>query len=361
MGFSYLIMQWYAKNKRDLPWRQTNDPYHIWVSEIILQQTRVDQGIEYYHRFLEKFPDVESLALAEEEDVMKVWQGLGYYSRARNMHYSAKIIRQEHQSVFPVSYDEILRLKGIGDYSASAISSIVYGTPHPVIDGNVIRLVSRYGGIKEPVNSTAGKKKIKTFLDTEIDHGQPGIFNQAAMEMGALVCKPKLPLCAECPLRDNCIAFREGTVSQLPVINKPKKISVRNFNYIVIFSGKKENPELWIRKRTSTDIWKNLYDFPLIETEHEIQEDDLIRLEEWKFITGLYSLTIGQSITYPKYKLTHQELRVKFFFIYSADYFHKDFLKVKISDIHNFPVSRLIENFLKKVSTSPGIFSQIPD
>jgi A/G-specific adenine glycosylase len=354
-------MQWYANNKRDLPWRRTRDPYHIWVSEIILQQTRVEQGLAYYHRFLERFPDVESLAIAEEEDVMKVWQGLGYYTRARNIHFSAKVIKKEHQSVFPVSYDEIRRLKGIGEYSASAISSIVYGTPHPVIDGNVLRLVSRYAGIIDPVNSTSGKKKIKAFLDIRIDHGQPGIFNQAAMEMGALVCKPKLPLCAECPLRDNCIAFREGTVSQLPVISKPTKISVRNFNYIVIFSGKKEDPQLWIRKRTATDIWKSLYDFPLLETKNEIFQDDLESLEDWNYIAGKHHLKITQSFSLPKYMLSHRELRVKFFITYSIDYIHKDFIKIPLFDFYNYPVPRLIENILKKITTSPGIFSQFPD
>jgi A/G-specific adenine glycosylase len=354
-------MQWYERYKRDLPWRHTNDPYRIWVSEIILQQTRVEQGLAYYHRFVDRFPDIETLARAEEEEVMKVWQGLGYYSRARNMHHSAKAICKDHQSVFPASYEEIRRLKGIGDYSASAISSIVFGEVHPVIDGNVMRVVARYAGITQPVNSVNGKAKIKDFLLQQIDPEHPGIFNQAVMELGALVCKPKQPLCDRCPLNKDCYALSHGLTDELPVTNKSKPLTVRFFNYLVIFSNKGDDFFIWIRKRTDDDIWKNLYDFPLIEVEAEIPRDELENSEAWKHIAGQHQFLIRQVIDNPKYLLTHRELRVKFFIIESEGYYHPGFIKIRFSDFHNYPVSRLIDNFFKKIASRPGIFSNFPD
>jgi A/G-specific adenine glycosylase len=236
MDFSNGIIQWYEMNKRDLPWRHTTDPYRIWVSEVILQQTRVEQGLAYYHRFVERFPDIEALSNAEEDEVLKMWQGLGYYSRARNMHRSAKIIHHENQAKFPGSYEEIRRMHGVGDYSASAIASIVYGEPCPVVDGNVMRVISRYSGIKEPVNNPAGKKKVKDILAGLIDPAQPGDFNQAVMELGALVCKPKQPLCLECPLRKNCFAFKNKMTAELPFREVKKPSRIRFFHYLVIMS-----------------------------------------------------------------------------------------------------------------------------
>jgi A/G-specific adenine glycosylase len=361
MGFKYLIMHWYETNKRDLPWRRTSDPYRIWVSEIILQQTRVEQGLDYYHRFLEKFPDIESLAMAEEEDVMKVWQGLGYYSRARNMHSSARTIHNVHHSVFPASYEEMRKLKGIGDYSASAISSIVYGAPHPVIDGNVLRLVSRYLGIMEPVNSSPAKKKIKAFLDENIDKDDPGTFNQAAMEMGALVCRPKLALCSECPLSESCYALNNDMVESLPVVTKAKAISIRYFNYLVIINKEDDGIFTWIKKRTGNDIWKNLYDFPLIETVSEISSKGLIQMQEWKDIFDNKPIAIEHSIILPGYKLSHREIRARFFVLNSPDFSGKDFKKIRFTEIHNYPVSRMIEKIIKNISARPGIFQKIPD
>jgi A/G-specific adenine glycosylase len=354
-------MQWYGRHKRDLPWRHTSDPYHIWVSEIILQQTRVDQGLAYYHRFLDRFPDIEALAIAEEEDVMKVWQGLGYYSRARNMHHAAKMICKDYQCVFPASYEEIRRLKGIGDYSASAISSIVFGEAHPVVDGNVMRVVARYAGITQPVNSVNGKAKIKTFLLQQIDPEQPGIFNQAVMELGALICKPKQPLCDQCPLNKDCFAHTHGLVAELPITNKSKPLTVRYFNYLVIFSGKGDDVHTWIRKRTGNDIWKNLYDFPLIETDREFPPDELENSEAWKHIAGHHHFLTRQVMDNPKYLLTHRELRVKFFIVQTEGYYHPEFIKIRFSDFHNYPVPRLIDNFFKKVASRPGIFSNFPD
>lgn len=350
MEFSRRIIQWYEGNKRDLPWRRTKDPYRIWISEIILQQTRVDQGLNYYLRFLEKFPDIETLALAEEEDVMKAWQGLGYYSRARNLHESAKTIYNVHDAVFPSSYEEIRQLKGIGDYSASAISSIAYGEPHPVIDGNVMRLVARFAGITEPVKSTVGTKKVRAFLDEHFDRDLPGVFNQAAMEMGAMVCKPRQPLCDQCPLNDLCYALKHDQVNILPVMNKPNKPQVRYLNYLVILSGDGPGRSLWMRKRTGEDIWKNLYDFPVVEADRELSPEEIRKSEEWKKITGNFSPHIVQEKILAPYLLSHRELRVKFFIVESSDYFHQNFIKVPLSDIYNYPVPRLIENILKIVT-----------
>jgi len=361
MSFRYLILYWYGQNKRDLPWRHTSDPYRIWISEVILQQTRVDQGLDYYQRFLERFPDVDSLAMAQEEEVMKLWQGLGYYTRARNLHEAAKSIVHDHGAVFPVKYDDIRRLKGIGDYSAGAIASIAFNQPHPVIDGNVLRVVARYQGITEPIKYASGKKQVMAFLEQQLDPVQPGAFNQAVMELGALVCKPIRPLCGECPLSEECVAYRKGITNELPVVKKPAKVVRRYFHYLVIYSGNKRNMSVWINKRKGNDIWKNLYDFPLIETENDTSEEQLVNLQSWGKISGKYPLTIEQSINFPRYLLSHREIIARFLIIRSDEYFSKEFIQVPFSEIHNYPISRIIENFLNKVAERPGIFSKIPD
>lgn len=361
MSFGYLIIKWYEEHKRDLPWRHTNDPYRIWVSEIILQQTRVEQGLAYYQRFVERFPDVGSLAGADEEEVMKVWQGLGYYSRARNMHHSAKTIVGENRSVFPASYEKLRKIRGVGDYSASAIASIAYGEPQPVVDGNVLRVVARFEGIKEPVNTTAAKKKVKEILTRYIDPLQPGIFNQAVMELGALICKPRQPLCPQCPVMDLCYSYHNEAYADLPIINKPKATTLRFFYYLIILSRQEKENFIWLKKRAGDDIWKNLYDFPLIETEKEVSTEALEMDRQWDEISGLHRLKAGNVMDTVRYMLTHRELRVKFILIPSDDYSHPGFLKVNIKDIHKYPVPRLIENFIKKVTSRPGIFSIFPD
>ena len=214
MKFTRILEQWYNKNKRDLPWRRTRNPYHIWVSEIILQQTRINQGLDYYLRFLQKFPDIQSLAEAGEIEVLKIWQGLGYYSRARNMHAAAKEIMNLHKGIFPETYEEIRKLKGIGDYTAAAIASIAYGIPAPVVDGNVLRLFARFFGIKEPVDTEKGKKAVLEIAKQVINPRNPGDFNQAIMEFGALQCKP-LPDCRTCPLNSGCVAFKQKIVNYI--------------------------------------------------------------------------------------------------------------------------------------------------
>ena len=361
MNFHRPLMAWYQIHKRDLPWRKTANPYLIWISEIILQQTRVEQGLDYYNRFTARFPDIRSLAKAEEEEVMKAWQGLGYYSRARNLHHTAKILHGDYNSQFPASYEDMIKLKGIGDYSASAISSIVFNEVRPVIDGNVIRVVSRFAGIKEPVGTTDAKKKIREFLNKNIDKDDPGTFNQAVMELGALVCKPKSPGCKHCPVAGSCFANKEGLTDILPNKVKGKLQETRFLNYLFIFSIQDEEVYIWIRKRTSQDIWKNLYEFPLIETSTQCSPDELITTADWELIRGNHNFNIRRVIEVAPYKLTHRQLIVRFLVIRSDEFSSPDYLKIKFNDHHKYPVSRLIENFLKKVESGPGIFLNFPD
>ena len=246
MNFSNLLIQWYLHNKRDLPWRKTIDPYRIWLSEIILQQTRVDQGMAYYFKFIYNFPSVFDLAKASEEDVLKLWQGLGYYSRARNLHFSAKYIVNELKGTFPANYYNLIKLKGVGDYTASAIASICYNESTAVVDGNVYRVLARYFGINTPINTSKGIKKFKQLAQELIDSKNPGTYNQAAMELGATVCKPQKPLCNECVFNNSCVALSKNLISNLPVKVNKLKIKQRYFNYLVITTG---NNKTRIEKR----------------------------------------------------------------------------------------------------------------
>ena len=263
VDFSLQIIKWYLVNKRDLPWRMTKDPYHIWISEIILQQTRVDQGLPYYFRFSEKFPNVASLANADEEEVLKLWQGLGYYSRARNLHDTAKYIAYELDGVFPEDYDSLIKLKGVGDYTASAIASICYDAQTAVVDGNVYRVLSRYFGIHIPINSSIGIKYFKELAQSLLPRNNVGNYNQAIMDFGSSQCKPNNPDCLTCPLNNGCMALNKSQVKTLPVKDKKIKIKKKFFNFLVFLS---EEGETILEKRTSDGIWKNMYQFPLIES-----------------------------------------------------------------------------------------------
>jgi len=264
-SFAETLISWYDDHKRDLPWRGETDPYKIWVSEIILQQTRVQQGWDYYHRFLDNFPNVKTLAEADEEKVLKVWQGLGYYSRARNMHAAAREIMAEHHGIFPQTYDKIRSLKGIGNYTAAAIASIAFHLPYPAVDGNVIRIVSRIFGICDDVTQPTVLKRITAICETEIDPAQPGVFNQAAMDFGAMQCVPRNPKCDECPFQSNCYAFKNNLTDTLPIKKKKGESKHRFFHFTIYLS---DNQTI-IEKRTGSDIWKNMYQFPLTETDSE--------------------------------------------------------------------------------------------
>ena len=347
-SFSKILFSWYRENKRDMPWRRTKDPYKIWVSEIILQQTRVEQGWAYYERFISRFPEIRSLATATEQEVLKIWQGLGYYSRARNMHTAAKMMVDKYKGKFPSSYKEIHDLKGIGDYTAAAVASIVFGLPYPVVDGNVLRFFSRYFGVELPVDSVAGKKEILRIAREQIDHRNPGEFNQAIMEFGALQCVPGIPDCLVCPFRKKCHAFEQGIVSELPVKSKKTIQRDRYFNYLVFVSDEKKDDDiLWLRKRQENDIWKNFYDFPLIETSSTMKFPQLKKTDEWRNILGkMGAKLIGQSEEY-RHMLSHQVIYATFYSIRIPSGKKLPFIRVTRKELEKIPVPRLIDRFLR--------------
>ena len=340
MNFSKLLINWYLQNKRDLPWRKTKNPYHIWLSEIILQQTRVSQGLDYYKKFITTFPTVYDLASADEEKVLKLWQGLGYYSRARNLHFSAKYIVNELDGKFPDTHKDILKLKGVGDYTASAIASISYNEPCAVVDGNVYRTLARYFGIDTAINTTKGAKVFKKLAQELLDVEDPATFNQAIMEFGARQCKPKNPDCSVCPFQNSCKALEENKIAALPF--KDKKVAVRNrfFNYLVFISPTNKTI---LNKRESKGIWRNLYEFPLIETSNEIDVGELIKLKEFHEASTSNKNEIKLfNKNHIIHKLSHQHLSVKFWVIRTEKEIENG---VSISNFHNYPVPILIHRF----------------
>ena len=340
MDFSKRLIFWYLENKRNLPWRTTKDPYRIWLSEIILQQTRVEQGKPYYFKFLEAFPDIFSLANASEEEVLKLWQGLGYYSRARNLHHTAKYVAFERGGKFPSSYKELLKLKGVGDYTASAIASLCYDEPAAAVDGNVFRMLSRIFGIETPTNTSAGTKQFKALAQELIDPGNPAAFNQAAIEFGSEQCKPRQPLCGSCIFTEKCIAFNENRITELPVKLKKLKVKKRHFNYLVLLSEEKKTV---LQQRRGKGIWEGLYEFPLIETPAEVSGESLMREEEFQN----YWVTAKDVVLYNDapivHKLTHQHIYTKFWIL---DCYKLPEKGVSYEEVNKFPVPVLIENFI---------------
>jgi len=343
VDFSAIIITWYNQNKRDLPWRHTTNPYLIWISEIILQQTRVAQGYDYFIRFTQRFPDIRSLADAPEDEVMKYWQGLGYYSRARNLHVAAKSMN----GVFPDTYQGVLALKGVGEYTAAAICSIAYNMPYAVVDGNVYRVLSRYFGINTPIDSTKGRKEFKELAQELIDIDRPALYNQALMEFGALQCIPQSPDCTVCPLADSCLALANGIIKQLPVKGTKTKTQNRYLNYLFVRSG----DCVFIHKRTGNDIWQNLYELPLIETDEPVAEEEFYSLPVLKemFSGGeIPPLRLLQRDI--KHVLSHRILHCNFYEIVLPDESHSfsGYLKIKPEDIHLYPVPRLLQVFIEK-------------
>ncbi|MGO4919339.1 A/G-specific adenine glycosylase [Maribacter spongiicola] len=345
MSFSGKILDWYHINKRSLPWRGSTDPYKIWLSEIILQQTRVAQGTPYYLRFIETFPTVDDLADANEEQVLKLWQGLGYYSRARNLHSAAKMVVDEHGGKFPDSYKQLLTLKGVGDYTASAISSICFNEPQAVVDGNVYRVLARYYGIDTPINSTEGMKYFKALAEKVMDSYHIRDYNQGIMEFGAIQCSPKKPLCLHCPLSDSCVALQKGLVDQLPVKLKKTKVRNRYFNYLIpIYKDAGGNQFTRLNQRIGKGIWQNLWEFPLIESKDALEIDDVtIRYKE-----VLDTLPSVEIIEYNEnaivHKLSHQHLHTRFWIIYTDNKFEG---QISVEKITEFPVPVLIADFIK--------------
>ncbi|WP_299225382.1 A/G-specific adenine glycosylase [uncultured Psychroserpens sp.] len=342
MNFTKVLTNWYSINKRDLPWRNTKNPYHIWLSEIILQQTQIKQGLPYYEAFVKNFPTVFDLASADEQDILKLWQGLGYYSRARNLHVSAKHIANDLNGKFPKIYSEILKLKGVGDYTASAIASICFNEPTAVVDGNVYRVLSRYFGIQTPINSTQGIKEFKSLASSLIDIKNPGDYNQAIMEFGATQCKPKNPYCIVCPLSDSCVALQKSIIEVLPVKLKKTKLTKRHFNFLVFLTPDKKTI---FEKRSSKGIWQNLYQFPLIETKKQLTPEDFYTLREvTSYLNGMnfkYRLFNTKELVH---KLSHQHLHTRFWII-EIDKLPKD--GILYSKITDYPMPKLISNFIE--------------
>ena len=356
MTFTHTLFNWYDQNKRDLPWRKTRDPFIIWVSEIILQQTRIDQGLSYFYRFLESFPTLNQLANATEEEVLNVWQGLGYYTRARNMHNAAKYILDNFNGYFPETHEEIIKLKGVGNYTAAAIASMAFDLPYPVIDGNVLRFFSRFFGVLFPVDQKKGKKRILELAEKHIDKDRPGDFNQAVMEFGALQCKPGKPDCSGCPFKNDCYAYMHSRISELPVKSKLQNQAVRYFHYFFILAkGKNNNEFIYLRKRESSDIWKNLYDFPLIESTQEISAGRLREMKAWEEIFGKQDIKILKKSKIFKHVLTHQIINARFYHIKDACIKKDYYKKVALGEIQNYPVPRLIENFLQREKLLPQV------
>lgn len=345
MDFSAIIMSWYLKNKRDLPWRKTQDPYRIWLSEIILQQTRVQQGLPYYFSFIQKYSDVKSLAMAPEDDILKLWQGLGYYSRARNLHFAAKMVVSEFNGVFPGTYNELKKLKGVGDYTAAAISSICFNEVRAVVDGNVYRVLSRIFGIDAPIDSTEGKKIFSELANELISKKHPADFNQSIMEFGAIQCVPKNPPCEICPFFLHCIARKKNLIPVLPVKSKKTKVTDRYFNYLVLH----HQGNIYLKQRTANDIWKGLFDFPLIETSLPVSEKKLMQNKEWKALCENSKFEIRNFSNEIKHVLSHQRLHVRFVEIDLKKKMKapKEWLSIKEEELRKFAVPVVIANYLK--------------
>lgn len=341
--FSKALLPWYREHQRPLPWRQNADPFHIWLSEVILQQTRVDQGMAYWYRFTERYPDVESLAKAPEEEVLRLWQGLGYYSRARNLRMAAQQIVELHDGRFPPSYPALKALKGVGEYTAAAIGSIAFGLPEPVVDGNVYRVLARVFGITTPIDSTAGKKEFRELAAKLMDKSQPGDHNQALMELGALVCTPKSPRCGDCPLARRCLALRTESIGDLPVKAKRSSVRERYFIYLHIT----DNQGLYLRKRLGKDIWQGLFELPLIESTRALKGDRLAEVIRREFGSGW---TIGKRHGPIKHVLSHQVIHAHFWEVKRPRTFKapKDWIMVPPEELDRYALPRLIDRYLRE-------------
>tara|TARA_B100000902_G_scaffold395993_2_gene455824 strand:- start:17620 stop:18654 length:1035 start_codon:yes stop_codon:yes gene_type:complete len=342
MSFSRLLIKWYKINHRDLPWRNTNDPYKIWISEIILQQTRVSQGLPYYLNFIKLFPTVTDLANAQETHVLKAWQGLGYYSRARNMHFTAKKIRDDFNSIFPNKYLDIRNLKGVGDYTAAAIASFSFHLPYAVLDGNVTRFLSRYFAIELPSDSSEGKKHFKKLSQELLYKNNPALYNQAIMEFGALQCVPKSVNCEICILKDSCKSYGTNLISLLPLKTKHVKKSRIFFNYLFI----NDNGYTYVEKRNE-GIWMKMYQFPLIEG--DISLENIQENKELNRLFGFKDFNITSISEQIVHKLTHKTILARFIKIKVDSFSHFGYKKVKLGDLQDFPVPRLIDRYIKSL------------
>jgi len=339
------LITWYLNEKRDLPWRNTTDPYKIWLSEIILQQTRVDQGLSYYLKFVSNYPTVGLLAEANTEEILKNWQGLGYYSRARNLHETAKHIHNELKGIFPKGYDTIIKLKGVGPYTAAAIASFAYREPRAVVDGNVYRVLSRIFDVGTPINTTEGKKIFQELADGILSQKRPDLFNQAIMELGALVCTPKKPLCLHCPVQGKCLAFQRGTIAKRPIKLKKTKQTLRRIDYAVIEKGN----EIVLRKREGKDIWQGLYDFASVENTQNLEQGALSDYVQETFPkTSIASIGAAPEKSYT-HLLSHRRIEARFWRVEVSGTLEDEgaYRVINKEDIDQYAVPRLIHRFLE--------------
>ncbi|WP_246034300.1 A/G-specific adenine glycosylase [Empedobacter tilapiae] len=342
MNFNYLILSYFDENKRDLPWRYTKDPFCIWLSEIILQQTRVDQGMKFYNNFIQEFETIFDLANADEQKVLKLWQGLGYYSRARNLHFTAKMITDEYNGQFPDNFKDLKKLKGVGDYTAAAIASIVYNEAVPAVDGNMFRVFARYFNITDDISSPKTKKIFWDLGLEIIDKKRPGDFNQAVMDLGATICTPKQPKCEICPLNESCEALRLNRVNELPVKLKKTKISNRFLHFILI----ENEDKIALSKRIGNDVWKNLFTFPKIETETDLLDKGWILDQNLE--NNLTFIEEGKHI------LSHQNLFIKYWKLnvslrdITNLQAENDFEMIALNDLEHYPLPKPIEKFINK-------------
>ncbi|MCF8463825.1 MAG: A/G-specific adenine glycosylase [Flavobacteriales bacterium] len=335
------LLNWYWGVKRNLPWRETKDPYKIWISEIILQQTRVDQGLPYYERFIASFPRVEDLANANEDEVLKLWEGLGYYSRARNLHFTAKLVSNELGGNFPDTYKGLLDLKGVGPYTAAAIGSIAFGLPVAAVDGNVYRVLSRYFAITDSIDETATKNRITELANELLTKAHSGNHNEAVMELGATICSPINPTCNDCPLNISCKANAQNLQNELPVRTKKTKVRDRFLYYSVMVSG----DEVLISRRSAGDIWQGLYEFPLFESDAKLDDDEIVR--SIKLNSNDVVLSVSSEF---KHILSHQRIFAKFVLIKSDSFESSNLTRVKTEKLNDFAFPRLINRYLEKQS-----------
>lgn len=339
------LINWYRENKRELPWRNTTDPYKIWLSEIILQQTRVQQGLPYYEKFTNQFPTINDLADASEQDLLLLWQGLGYYSRARNMHYTAKMIVDKYNGNFPENHNEILALKGVGEYTAAAIASFAFDKAYPVLDGNVFRFISRLFGIEKPIDTSTGKKEITNALDLIFNTQKPALFNQAIMEFGATHCTPKKPKCDTCIFNMQCEALGSKKVMSIPVKKGKTKILQVNHTYMCFIHDNKT----YIEKRTA-GIWKNLYQFPLIE--EDIKPDGITKIIN-RYLKTPSKFEISEVFD-STHILSHRKIQASFYTIHldtSPIFLKNNIFEIPLADLTTrYPVSILTQNYLKRLN-----------
>ena len=342
MNFSDELVNWYTENKRDLPWRHTTDPYIIWLSEIILQQTRVEQGLPYFHRFAEKYPTVTDFAAADETEILKLWQGLGYYSRGRNMLKTARMVQELYDGRFPTKYDELIKLKGIGEYTAAAIASFSSNEAKAVVDGNVYRVIARYLGIFEPINSTQGKKMFQSAANDFLNKKISAIHNQAMMEFGAMLCKPKNPACGICPVRLDCYAFKHNATTSLPVKINKLKIRERYFNYFLYTEGGR----ILMNQRNERDIWANMYDLPMFEADSLLSVNELMAHPDVIEYFGP-SLEIAAVSDIKKHVLTHQRLYIRFITVVKPPLkIEPNWIFIEVEKLKSLPLSKVIFIFL---------------